>query len=205
GNKEFQYYKRRNKGNMDDGAFIVDQVRFLQELMQGCGLELQKTMSEQMTKLIIEALGNGKMPDSNGEGSSHSGEKNSSRPTPKFFKGTFLPRENHRGVEEPSMVETIEACNKEYDTLHPATRAMLTFDEFCALKMGNKTKRAHKQPHMDVQQRLGKVSLPSFDGTNKITVRAWLQKMETYFSLNHIQEEEALKFVTLHLEGMAHE
>ncbi|KAH9292637.1 hypothetical protein KI387_042182, partial [Taxus chinensis] len=162
GNKEFLFYKRRNKVTMDDGAFTSDQVKFLQELMQSCGMELQKTMSEQMTKLIKEALGNGKSPNSNGEGSSHSGEKGSTQPPPKFFKGTFLPKDTHREVEEPSMVEAIEACNIEYGTLHPATRAILTFDEFCALKMGNKVKKAHKQLPKDLQQRLGKVSLPSF-------------------------------------------
>ncbi|KAH9327651.1 hypothetical protein KI387_007829, partial [Taxus chinensis] len=114
GDKKWLFYKRRNKGNMDEGAFTPNQVKILQELMQWCGLELQKTMSDQMAKLIMEALGNGKMPNSNGEGSSHSGEKNSTQPPPKFFKGTFLPKESHKAFEEPLMVEIIEVCNKEY-------------------------------------------------------------------------------------------
>ncbi|KAH9299712.1 hypothetical protein KI387_031394, partial [Taxus chinensis] len=40
----------------------------------------------------------GKSPNSNGEESSHSGERNSTQPPPKFFKGIFLPKENNSGV-----------------------------------------------------------------------------------------------------------
>jgi len=32
-----------------------------------------------------------------------------------------------------------------------------------------------------------------------------LQKLDTYFSLNPMFEEEAIKFATLYLEGVAHE
>ncbi|KAH9293373.1 hypothetical protein KI387_041420 [Taxus chinensis] len=39
----------------------------------------------------------------------------------------------------------------------------------------------------------------------KCSARAWLQKLDTYLSLNPMYEEEALKFATLHLEGVAHE
>lgn len=51
---------------------------------------------------------------------------------------------------------------------------------------------------------LGKNHHPNFDGSESTSVRAWLQKLDTYFSLNPMYEGEAIRFATLHLEGLAH-
>lgn len=43
--------------------------------------------------------------------------------------------------------------------------------------------------------------IPYFDGSGK----TWVQKVDTYFQLNPIMEDEAIKYANLHLEGVAHE
>ena len=50
---------------------------------------------------------------------------------------------------------------------------------------------------------MGKVSIPSFDGSSQMYVSAWLQKLSVYFQLNPMVEEDALKMAILHLEGEA--
>jgi len=57
---------------------------------------------------------------------------------------------------------------------------------------------------MDFVQKVGKVTISSFDGSSKCTARAWVQKLETYYKLNQMTETEAISFSTLHLEGEAH-
>jgi hypothetical protein len=55
-----------------------------------------------------------------------------------------------------------------------------------------------------LEHSLGKLSISSFDGSKKRTSRAWLQKLDTYLALKHVFEEDAIKFTTLYLEGVAH-
>ena len=52
---------------------------------------------------------------------------------------------------------------------------------------------------------MGKLNIPLYDGSNKCTTRAWVQKIDTYFQLNPMRETQAIKYSTLHLEGEAHE
>lgn len=57
----------------------------------------------------------------------------------------------------------------------------------------------------DLRRKLSKVNLSPFDGLGSILVQAWVMKSNTYFQLNPMPDEEAIKFVALHLEGVAHE
>lgn len=36
-------------------------------------------------------------------------------------------------------------------------------------------------------------------------MQVWVMKVNTYFQLNPMPKEEAIKFVALHLEGVVHE
>ena len=57
----------------------------------------------------------------------------------------------------------------------------------------------------DLRRKIGKVNLSPFDGSRVITAQSWVLKVDTYFQLNPMPEEEAIKFAALHLEGVAHE
>jgi hypothetical protein len=59
--------------------------------------------------------------------------------------------------------------------------------------------------NIDFIHKVGKLTIPSFDGSSKCTAIAWVQKLDTYYKLNQMTETEAISFSTLHLEGEAHE
>ena len=50
---------------------------------------------------------------------------------------------------------------------------------------------------------MGKLTIPSFDGSSQMSTSAWLQKLSVYFQLNPMVEEDALKMEIVHLEGEA--
>jgi hypothetical protein len=58
---------------------------------------------------------------------------------------------------------------------------------------------------MDFIKKVGKLNIPTFDGSSRCSNQAWVQKLDTYFKLNPMIELEAINFATLHLEGEAHE
>jgi hypothetical protein len=54
-------------------------------------------------------------------------------------------------------------------------------------------------------KKVGKLIIPSFDGSTRCSAQAWVQKLDRYFKLNQMTELEAISFTTLHLEGESHE
>jgi hypothetical protein len=59
--------------------------------------------------------------------------------------------------------------------------------------------------NLEFIRKVGKLTIPSFDGSSRCTTRAWVQKLDTYYKLNQMTEAEAISFATLHLEGEAHD
>ena len=55
-----------------------------------------------------------------------------------------------------------------------------------------------------MQHTLGRFSLPTFDGSAKDSAKSWVKKLDTYFQLHQVSEEEALRVATLHLQGKAY-
>ena len=55
-----------------------------------------------------------------------------------------------------------------------------------------------------MQHSLGRFSLPTFDGSPKVSARSWVNKLDTYFHLHQVSEEEALRVVALHLQWKAY-
>ena len=56
----------------------------------------------------------------------------------------------------------------------------------------------------ELRKKVGKLQLPYYDGSGKSTARAWVKKLDTYFQLNPMPEEEAIKYAAIHLDGLAH-
>jgi hypothetical protein len=44
-----------------------------------------------------------------------------------------------------------------------------------------------------------------FDGTSRITVKDWVQKLDAYLWLNPMRELDAIKFATIYLEDKSHD
>ena len=47
--------------------------------------------------------------------------------------------------------------------------------------------------------------MPRFDGSGKMTAQVWIHKLDTFLVLRPMIEIEALKYTTLHLEGVVHD
>ncbi|KAH9320737.1 hypothetical protein KI387_015376, partial [Taxus chinensis] len=123
------------------------------------------------------------------------------------WKPAFIPKEEAIPDIEPRVAERRDIRTRfrlSNMTLSKEIRDAMSFVEFMGLDE-KRTKPRHATPHKEVQSTLGKLSFSTFDGSSKGTARAWIQKLNTYLSLKPMLEEEAIKFATLHLEGIAHE
>ena len=57
----------------------------------------------------------------------------------------------------------------------------------------------------ELKHAIGKLSLTTFDGSNRMKAQAWIHKLDTFLALRPMTEVEAIKYATLHLEGAAHD
>jgi hypothetical protein len=88
----------------------------------------------------------------------------------------------------------------------------MTLVEYCGVRIGNHPRdpqrggQQHQQGHnMELIWKVGKLIIPSFNGSSRCTTRAWVQKLDMRYKLNQMTEIESISFTTLHLEGKAQE
>ena len=82
----------------------------------------------------------------------------------------------------------------------------ITFEQY--FTMANKIKKKeNKSLHQNKELNCAivKVPLPTFDGSSQCSANTWVQKLDVYFQLNPMVEEDALKMAILHLDGDANE
>ena len=97
-----------------------------------------------------------------------------------------------------------------YMALGEEFQAAMSLHDYCNIKYRNKPTQGPRgapgqQRNVDLRQEVGKLSIPSYDGSSRYPTRSWVQKLDTYLQLNPMMEAEAIEFVTLHLDGEAHE
>ena len=121
--------------------------------------------------------------------------KNQTRPTtPKFL-------ESKENLHTPyGMKEEVD----EWQQLSEECRKTLPFDQ--CFKVSSKLKYGGNEDrtpflNKELKYTIGKVTIPSFDGSSQMYASAWIQKLDVYFKLNPMVEEDALKMDILHLEG----
>lgn len=49
------------------------------------------------------------------------------------------------------------------------------------------------------------MTLEIFNGSGRVTNIAWVHKLETYLALHPMTKEDAIRFIVLHLDGVAHD
>jgi hypothetical protein len=126
-----------------------------------------------------------------------------SRVTPRPYMPTFLdgqPQDNHFNEIE----DNFEQYAREYESLSAGFRRQVTLDQYCGIKFRGKPKNYHRNNN-ELEHRAGKMEIPYFDGSPKVTAQAWVQKLDTYLQLNPMREMDAIKFSTMYLEGKAHD
>ena len=77
-------------------------------------------------------------------------------------------------------------------------------DQYCSIKFKEKPKNYHRNNN-ELERRAGKMEIPYFDGSPKVSVQTCVQKLDTYLQLNPKREMDAIKFATMYLEGKAHD
>ena len=66
-------------------------------------------------------------------------------------------------------------------------------------------RREHDMSGRELKNKIRKFTTPTFDGTNKISARAWLRNLQTFFTLNPMKESDFVQLASLHLEDPAYD
>jgi hypothetical protein len=107
------------------------------------------------------------------------------------------PQHNYKDEIE----DNFEQYAREY---HALSVGQVTLDEYCGIKFWGKLKQ-YRRPNYELESRAGKIEIPYFDGSSKVTAQAWVQKLDTYLQLNPMREIDAIKFATMYFDGKAHD
>jgi hypothetical protein len=112
----------------------------------------------------------------------------------------FLEEQPTGAQGQPDPVDKVSNYFREYHALAEEIQEEMSYNDYCNLRMRNRPRIAQHQQNFDLMRKIGKLTVPSFDGSAKSTARAWVHKLDTYFQLNPMTEAEAIKFSTLHLD-----
>ena len=149
------------------------------------------------------------------EKGSTSEEPRNGRSTPsKSTKSIFLPADEPpvpnlaiNPVEE--VTGNLITLRATYNGLDDDFRSSVPFREYVdmmnALMPKKENRREHDTSGRELKNKISKFTTPTFDGTNKISARAWLQKLQTFFTLNPMKESDAIQFASLHLEDATYD
>jgi hypothetical protein len=132
---------------------------------------------------------------------------------PSFQRATPVVAQISIAQRQATHAEDISEYRREYAALGRDFQQDMTLVEYCGLRLRNRPRepqmggqQQQQQGHnIDFIQKVGKLTIPYFDGSSRCTARAWVQKLDTYYKLNQMTEAEAISFATLHLEVEAHE
>jgi hypothetical protein len=126
-----------------------------------------------------------------------------SRANPRPYMPTFTDEQGQQ-EEVDDFIEQMARCTKEYYGLDMVIQRQMSLDQYCQLKFRNKPRSKHRNS-FEFERRAGKIEIPYFDGTAKMTAQALVQKLDTYLQLNPMREMEAIKFSTMYLDGKTHD
>jgi hypothetical protein len=131
------------------------------------------------------------------------GQHSGSRANPRPYMPTFADEQGqHEQVED--FVAQLAKSTREYYILDMKVQRQMSLDQYCQLRFRNQPRMNHRG-RFEFEQRTGKIEIPYFDGTTKMTAQAWVQTLDTYLQLNPMREMEAIKFVTMYLDGKSHD
>jgi hypothetical protein len=134
---------------------------------------------------------------------------------PSFQRAAPVATQTPIAQRPTTHAEDMAEYRREYASLGRDFQQDMTLVEYCGLRLRNRPREPQRGGQQQQQQqpghnldficKVGKLTIPSFDGSSRCTARAWVQKLDTYYKLNQMTEAEAISFATLHLEGEAHE
>jgi len=106
------------------------------------------------------------------------GQHSGSRANPRPYMPTFTDEQGqHEQVED--FVAQLAKSTREYYSLDMKVQRQMSLDQYCQLKFRNQPRMNHRGS-FEFERRAGKIEIPYFDGTAKMTAQAWVQKLDTY-------------------------
>jgi hypothetical protein len=148
------------------------------------------------------------IPHYHTEGQSHGGGapqgQTHNRTTHRPYLPSFLEEQPQPSYQD-EFDDNFDQYVREYNSLSLPVQRQITLDQYCRLKFRGKTQRPYHRNNYELERRAGKMEIPYFDGSAKMTAQAWVQKLDTYLQLNPMREMDAIKFATIYLEGKAHD
>lgn len=102
----------------------------------------------------------------------------------------------------------IMAMHDEWDRLPQRVKDHLNFDSYISQKRDHNRNWNNQKPWNktnDLKYAINNLTLSTFDGSGRVTTRAWISKLDTFLTLRPMSEEDAIRFAALHLDGVAHD
>lgn len=200
-----------NMGDPDNNRDLLAALIRSQQDMQDNVNRMTNLMTQFMANNINQHQNNGRRNNQHQKNGGNNGGRDeqsvNNQPertgTARPFMPTFTAR-NQPPENEPTIREIQEEIHQDWLGSGEEFRSSMTFREYLDVRMKHRP-RGQRGNNSELQRKIGKISIPYFDGSGKTTARAWVQKLDTYFQLNPMLEEEAIKYVALHLDGVAHE
>jgi hypothetical protein len=115
----------------------------------------------------------------------------------------------HEGQGKTGPRDPIAEFRGDYLTLGIEFYADMILMDYCLLMYRNRSIKVQmgnmQAQNMEFIKKVGKLTIPSFEGSSNCHSQAWVQNIDTYFKLKYMTYMEAISFTTLHLEGESHE
>ena len=142
-------------------------------------------------------------------GSPRTLSRTTDKPTHPTFVREELVQERMEEVEDEIFADILMAANDEWELLVPQVRERMTFEHFVNQRREHyRSLRQDRRPrgkNSELKRATTKLTMPTFDVSAKMTAQAWIHKLDTFLALRPMTEIEAIKYATLHLEGVAHD
>lgn len=125
-------------------------------------------------------------------------DRTHSRTTNRPMQPHFPPRDEPPTADLLDGVEfqDVMATSDEWARLPEHVRDAFPLPQYCSQRrdsMRNRGDRWPRQQHNgDLHRATSKLTISSFDGSEKITTRAWVHKLDIYLSLKPILEDKAI-------------
>jgi hypothetical protein len=120
------------------------------------------------------------------EGSNnHTPAQSGSPRIPRPLLPQFLTGQPTGAQEHPNQELDVNSSYNEYEALDENIREKFSYLDFYSLKQRNRPREwnraAQNQQNFDLMRKVGRLTIPPFDGSARSTARALLQKLDTYW------------------------
>lgn len=162
--------------------------------------------TREVMRLLAEKLQNSVSIEERGSSS----EVRQSTSPLKNAKPIFIPEGNSATTNPPpnpieELARELVVIKVSYDNQDEGFKNEMPYNNYVTQMQGMMNLRGYRlqqeQHGGELKSKINKLSAPTFDGSNKISAKAWLQKLQTYFTLCPMKELDAIQYATLHLEG----